>query len=218
MLSAVTVTAQDAQQWGAFLRDFPGAFRSFTDNRAALLKLQPYVYGKHPELRAQYDGMLARANELAPKLATLKRIYDQLSGFFGKTADVYRGAVDATSLAIEKVAGGISAARRALGLGELGIAPLVLAIGAGAALVTIGATVKWITDAFAMSKRMNALMELEAKGYAPEQAADVLNRVLGKPGEKVGGLEATAAQLLWIGGLLLLGWFAVPRILERVRA
>lgn len=215
MLGQVTVLDQDAASWGAFLRDFPGAYRAFLDNRAALVKLQPYIYAKHPELRAQYDSLLARANTLAPKLATLKGIYDQLKKFFGAAANVYQSAVDATSVAIEKIAGGITAARRFLGLGEvdeeLGLPPLVLAIGAGAAIATVGAVVYWIADAYKFAKRTNALQELEAKGYSAEQAAAAVRGALGDP-DKPGAIAQTASTLLWLGGALGALWIFGPMI------
>lgn len=200
---------RDALTWSQFLRDFDGAYRTFTENRQALIAVGPYVRAKHPELMPQYDSLLQRANELAPRLTQLASMKGTVAGWLQSSGitRAYQGAVDATSAAIEKVANGINAARRALGLGDLSAVPLLVPIAAaGAVAVTIAVT-KWVSDAYLMAKRLNALQELEAKGYTADEAASTLNKVLGDP-EKAGSIERTLQQVLWIvaigGGLFLL--------------
>jgi len=214
-LGAVTITEQDALGWRDFLRDFPGAFKAFGENRVGLLAQQSYIYNQHPELRAQYDALVARSNALGPKLAELKSVYDSVSKFFTSAGGVYSNAVDVTSRAIESAANWIANARRSLGLGDLGIAPIIVAVGVGGALLTLAGVTKWITDAFIFAKRVNTLTDLERKGYTPERAAAIVNDALGKPGdEKPGAIEKTVSQLLWVGGGLVLAWLLLPTIKE----
>lgn len=223
MLNAVTVTDNDSAQWSQFLTDFPGAYKSFLDNRAALQQLAPTV-AKRPELQAQYMDLMQRSDELAPKLAKLKGVYDTVSGFFRSAGKVYDSAVDATSRAIESVANTVSAARKWLGLGcppgerpagelaELGIAPIVVGIAAGAALATLSALVYWVADAYKFSKRVNLAVELENRGYNSTQISQLLNSALGPPQE--GGFLKDARSLMITGGLILVGVLLLPRLLE----
>lgn len=210
-LSGTSVAENDASQWARFLTDFPGAYKAFQDNRAGLTSIAAYVQ-RHPELQASYSALVARSNALQPKLAELKSVYDNVSGFFKGAGKVYGTAVDATSRAIESVANTIASARKALGLGELGIAPIIVAIGAGVALATLSALVAWVTDTYKFSKRVNTMMELEQRGYSPEQAAALVNNVLGKPPADKGGLSETVNQIAWIAGLGLLAVFFGPMI------
>lgn len=203
---------QDAPAWSQFVRDFDGAYKSFADNRAALVALGPYIQREHPELVPQYHSMLARAAELAPKLQSLAQTRAQVAGWLGSAGNVYQRAVDLTSQAIEKVAGTVSAARRALGLGELAVLPIVAVVGLAAAGTALVAVTKWVADAFLFAKRLNAMQDLEAKGYAPAEAAAAVNRVMGEPNAP-SGIERTASTLLWVVALIGLGLVVVPRLL-----
>lgn len=204
-MSTAELRTTDAPGWAQFVRDFDGAYKAFNDNRAGLVAAGPYIQREHPELLPQYRAMVARGDELAPKLQALAQTRATVSGWLGSAGTLYSRAVDATSAAIERAAGAVSAARRALGLGELGVLPVV-AIGlvtAGAALVAV---TKWVADAFLFAQRLNAMQALEAKGHTPSQAAAAVNAVMGQPNAP-GGIERTLTQVIWIvaigGGLWL---------------
>ena len=215
-LGAVTVTDQDVANWTDFLKDFPGAYKAFMDNRSGLLKQADYIRSQPADIQQAYAELVARADAIAPKLAELKGVYDSVSGFFSKigsgVSSVYQSAVDSTSQAIEAAAGWIASARRALGLGELGIAPIVIAVGAAAALAVLGAVTKWVADAFMFSKRLDAMRELQNRGYSPSEAADAVNSVLGKPGDKPGTIEKAVTSLLWVAGIGVTLWLFGPKI------
>jgi hypothetical protein len=214
--AAVTLNAGEAPAWSQFVRDFDGAFKGFNDSRAGLLRLGPYVQAKHPELLAQYNELLARANALQPKLQMLADTRARVAGWLGSLGRVYQSAVDATSQAIESAADWISAARKRLGLGELGIAPVLVVVGVGAAAAGLVLITKWISDSYIFAKRLNAMQDMESRGYTATQAADAVNRVLGKPGE--GGIEQTISRILWVGGLVAIGLWALPKLLDRMQA
>jgi hypothetical protein len=210
--AAVTLNASDAPAWSQFVRDFDGAYKGFNDSRAGLIRVGPYVQAKHPELLAQYNDLLTRANALQPKLQMLADTRARVAGWLGTLQHVYQTAVDATSQAIETAADWIAAARKRLGLGELGVAPVLVVIGVGAAAAGLALITKWISDTYMFAKRLNAMQDMESRGYSPEQSADAVNRVLGKPGE--GGIEQTISRMLWIAGLAAIGLWVLPKVLE----
>lgn len=210
---ATELATQDAPAWSQFVRDFDGAYKSFVDNRNALIALGPYIQQRHPELEPQWRDMLDRANSLLPKLQALADTRARVAGWLGSLGTVYQSAVDITSRAIENVANAVSAARRALGLGEMGVVPVVVVVlGVAAAGVTLAAITKWVADAYLFSRRLNTLQELEAKGLAPDAAANAVNKVMGNPNAP-GGIERTLSQVLWIGGLFVIGMLVLPRLL-----
>jgi hypothetical protein len=205
--------AQDAPAWSQFVRDFDGAYKSFVDNRNALMQLGPYIQTKHRELLPQYTSLVQRANDLAPKLQALADTRAKVSGWLGSLGKVYQSAVDATSIAIERAAGLVGAARRALGLGELGIAPVIVVVGAAAAAGALVLVTKWVSDTYLFAQRLNAMQALEAKGYGPEQAAAAVNQVMGPPNAP-GGLERTASTILWIVAALIIGGPIIKQLLS----
>lgn len=205
--------AADAPAWSQFVKDFDGASRSFADNRAALARLAPYIQSKHPELLSQYQALVSRSNTLAPKLQALADTRAQVSAWLGTLGRFYQTAVDATSLAIERAADLISSARRSLGLGNLGIAPVIVVVGVVAAGATLTLVTKWVADVYMFARRLNAMQELEAKGYAPQAAADAVNNVMGKPGAP-GGLERTVSSILWVVALSVIAAPLISRMLQ----
>lgn len=211
--AAVTLSASDAPAWSQFVRDFDGAYKAFTDNRAGLMRVGPYVQSKHPELLPQYNALLSRANALAPKLAMLADTRARVAGWLGGLGRVYQTAVDATSQAIETAADWITAARRRLGLGELGIAPVLVVVGVAAAGTALTLITKWISETYTFAKRVQALQDMEARGYSAEQAADAVNRALGPPGQR-GGIEDTIKTILWVLGLGAAAIYLLPKLLD----
>lgn len=203
------LVAQDAPAWSQFVRDYDGAHRAFLENRNALVQLGPYIQTRHPELLSQYQSLLQRANDLAPKLQMLADTRAKVGSWLGALGTVYQSAVDATSRAIETAAGLVGAARRALGLGELGVVPLVV-VGVAAAAGLLALITKWVSDAFLFSRRLNMLQELEAKGYSPDQAAAAVNKAVGPPNAP-GSLERTLSTALW---LVVLGLVGVPIVMK----
>lgn len=213
--AAVQLSANDAPAWTQFVRDFDGAFKAFNDSRAGLVRLGPYVQTKHPELAAQYNALLGRATTLAPKLQMLADTRARVAGWLGGLGRAYQTAIDTTSQAIESAADWIAAARKRLGLGELGIAPVLVVVGVAAAGAGLVLITKWISDTYIFAKRLNALQDMESRGYTAEQAADAVNRVLGPPGEK-GGIEQTISRVLWVAGLAAIGLWVLPKVIEQI--
>lgn len=211
----------DAPTWAQFILNFDKASKSFTDNRAALVAITPYLTVHHPELLPQQKALIAQGNELAAKLEQLRSVRNTASswiGSLGKTASaLYTGAVDLTSRGIEAAANAIASARKAIGLGdapptELGVVPLVV-FGAAAALAALVAIAKWITDAYVLAQRVNALQALEQKGYRPADAAAAVNKALGDPAAP-SGFERIASQVVWVAGIGLFAVFVVPKLLQ----
>jgi hypothetical protein len=208
--------AQDAPAWSQFVRDFDGAYKSFVDNRAALLQLGPYIRASHSELLPQYQLLLQRAAILAPQLQALADTRAKVAGWLASIGAVYKAAVDATSRAIERAAGVVDAARRALGLDGLGVAPVVAIVGVAAAGVTLTLITRWVADTYLFAKRLNAMQELERKGYTAAEAANAVNDVMGQPGAP-GGIERTVSTILWVVALVGIGLPLVSNLLQQSR-
>lgn len=203
---------RDAPAWSQFIRDFDGAHRAFNENRAGLRAQLPYLQQKHPELLPQAQTLLARSDALASKLASLAATRASVAGWLGSLGRAYQTAIDYTSRAMESAADAWAAARKRLGLGDLGIAPVIVVVGLAAASATLISVTKWISEAFVMAKRVNTLRDLEAQGYSAGEAADVVNKTMGKPNEP-GGLERTLTTIAWVVAIGIIAAAVLPGLL-----
>jgi len=189
---ATELTASDRVEWGKFLSDFDQAWAAFNANYQALLKLAPYIYGKHPELKADYDSLVTEGSKNYNKLLSLKETRDKVRGW-------YTSAVDT--------------AKEWFGFSGLGLAPIWVAISVGSAFALIYSVGQWVTSAYDFSRRTNELQRLEALGYTSEQAAAVMAKTYGSPSSGMFGDIAKAAPWL-VAGLVVV--FLAPPLLKMI--
>lgn len=176
---AVQLDAKQAPSWLKWVTDYDATRKLFLENWHALKNLRPWVAEKHPELLKQHDAMMQKFLDQVPAIDNLQRLRNDVAKFLSGL-NVIGGAAQST---VDWVKGIFNLD----GLGAV-IAPVVwvaISIGtASAALATIASLIK---EAYIYSTRLNALREAEERGATPEQAAAIVNQVLGKPGASTSG-------------------------------
>lgn len=189
---AQIATQQEAQSWYSVVTDFPNYWVNLQKNFQGLLAQSDYIVTKHPELRAQYDQMVREGSELYQRMFNLNETVNSIKSNWNAFTGWLQSAV---------------------GMSGLGILPVIpVAIGAAAAGSTLYLVGQWLTKAAEMAKRIDLYKSEEAKGATPEQAASVVDRVLGKP--SAGTLFGLPIKWLVIGGIAL---FALPVILPMLK-
>jgi hypothetical protein len=189
---AAIATQQEAQSWYSVITDFPRYWENMQKNFQGLLAQSEYITTKHPELRDQYDKMVRDGSELYQKMYNINQTVSTIKNSWNVFTDWLQGAV---------------------GMSGLGILPAIpIAISAAAAASTIYLVGQWLTKAAEMAKRIELYKSEEEKGASPEQAALVVDRVLGKPSE--GTFFGFPVKWLVIGGIAL---FALPVILPMLK-
>jgi hypothetical protein len=208
---AVALNPADAPSWYDFITKFDATYASFYDNYNALMYLGPYIQNSHPELLSQYNAMLQAGAVNADQLEGLKATRDYVYSWLQW---LETGAGDAAGFVGSAAQSAYDWAKRQLGLGEMGIIPVAVAvIGVSAAIAALVLIASWITDAYVFAQRLNALQAQEAKGLTPQQAADVVNQALGPPSAATSNfLGIPWALLIWGGIALVFG----PPILRAI--
>jgi len=122
---------------------------------------------------------------------------------------VTRAKIIATRNKIDSVIGWL---KGLVGMNELGFIPLIpIAIVAA----SLAAITKWVTDAYAMSARIDEAKRLEAKGVPPERAAKIAGRrVASQGGGLVGSLLGIHPGWLIAGAIAVV---ALPPLITRIR-
>lgn len=193
----------DAPTWYDFVTKFDATYNSFYDNYNALMALGPYIQTKHPELLPQYMAMLQSGAVNADKLEGLKATRDYVWSWLQW---LQTGASDASGFVTGAAQGAYDWAKRQLGLGEMGIVPVAVAvIGVSAAIAALVVIAGWITDAYVFAQRLNALQDLENRGKTPEEAAAIVNQTLGPPGSTSNFLGIPWSLLIWGAMALVFG-------------
>lgn len=182
-MAQVALNPADAPTWLDFVTKFDATYQNFYDNYNALMSLGPWIQTNHPELLDQYNSMLQNGANNAYTLENLKATRDYIYSWLQW---LQQGGSDLSTFVSSAAQSAYSAVTSALGLGEydrgLGFVPVAVAvISASAAIAALVVIAKWITDAYVFAQRLNALQAQEAQGKTPEQAAAIVNSVLGPP-------------------------------------
>lgn len=208
-MAQVILTPIDAPSWWDFITKFDATYQSFQDNYNALMYLGPYIQTQHPELLVQYEDMLQQGAVNADKLNQLKATRDYVYSWL---TWLQQGGADVSSFIASGAQSTYDWITKQLGLSEarqtgLGIAPLIVLVSAAAGIAALVAVAAWITDAYVFAQRLNALQDLESKGYSPEQAAQTVNAALGPPPSQAGGgfLGIPFGLLVWGAVAIFLG-------------
>lgn len=112
---------------------------------------------------AKYPDIAAQRNALLTRGGILQRTITSITGLVDKVMAFFSGT----------------------GLNGLGIIPL---LPLAAISIAVAAITKWTTDAYELSKRMDAIQALEAKGYDPVRAGQIVNQQIPRNNFSFGGI------------------------------
>jgi len=186
-IAATTNTSTDADA-----SSHPSVVQMFKDRVRKFWQVYQDLENRADEvpnaLKDQYSSLMSQGSYIRSTIETITNTYDEVSTWL---SDVwgYFGAA------------GIDAR-----LGNLGFAvtvPLAIVVGASALIV------KWLSDAYAMQKKLDTVQRLQNQGYNADQAASIVkNATTGSSLISFSGLK----QPLIIGVLAVAGlWYANKR-------
>lgn len=168
------LTPADAPAWYKFVSDFDASYAAFYDNYNGLMAQGPYVQTVHPEMLDYYNNLLQQGSEAAYKLEQLKATRDYVYSWLQWLSSGVDYIMDAAQ-------GAYDYAKRQMGLGSLGIAPIIAIVGIGAATAALVEISILISKYYEAAQRFNQLQTLENQGMTPLQATTAVNSILGPP-------------------------------------
>lgn len=131
---------------------------------------------------AKYPDLAAKRNDLLQRGSIIQRTITTLTGAVDKVFAFFRGVT---------------------GMDGLGLVPL---LPIAAITVALAAITKWTTDAYEFSKRLDAIKDLEAKGYDPVRAGQIVNQQFPASALFGGFNVSTLLPLLAIAGVVFFFW------------
>lgn len=199
-----------APDWLSWITNYDNTRKLFLDNWWALKNARPWVVEKHPELLKQHDAVMQKFLDAVPTIDGLGQLRATVASWIEGIGGTIQAALNFTG-----IQAGIDWLKGTFGFhgmepgtiesNQMGLAPVVwVAISIGTAAASLLTIANMIKDAGMYSQRLEALKELEARGYTAEQAAGIVNQVVGAPvSNEFLGLPIT--QLLFGAMALVLG-------------
>lgn len=200
----IPLSLTEIRQWVQALTDFDGTFRTVKQNLDGLTMLRAQAASWPPALRAEHDALYRKGRTVYDRLLKLKATRDTVRAWLAKLG---------------------SLAKSALGLGQLGVLPVIyVAAGLGAFIAAIAAARSFLSDSQGFARRYQTLNETAARliaaGVSPadayERAAGVAGRVAGEADEP-GVIEKFGMRALLVVGLIAAAYFVLPRLLPAPR-
>jgi len=106
-------------------------------------------------MKDQYDTLMNRGGYIRSTIETLTNTYDEVSNWLSDVSSYF----------------GFNGLNPQLGnLGFAVTVPLAIVVGASALIV------KWLSDAYAMNRKLDAIQKLKSQGYDAQQAANIVNK------------------------------------------
>lgn len=221
---AAELQEADAGSWWDWITNYDATLASFNQQYTTLLQQKTYVQTKHPELAAQYNDLVSRAQSNLQKLNELKATRDYVYSWLDWLGGGIQSGANFLTSAASNTYNYIMSSLGLSGLAGLGIAPVV-AIGvtaAAAALVVIG---YWIKDAYAFNQRLSALQQQEAAliasgvpaAQAATQAQAIVDNTLGPAPGSAASINSNLLGIPWtwlITGAVVV--FLGPPLIEAV--
>lgn len=217
----VELQAADAGSWWNWITNYDQTLTDFNNQYQYLVEMEPYVRAMHPELLPQYNNLISRGNDQIATLNKLKATRDYVASWLDW---LYNGAASGVNFLTSAATNTYNYLMSSLGLGGLGIAPVVVigVAAAAAALVVIG---YWIKDAVAFNQRLAALQQQEnfytSNGLDPATAAakasNDVNSTLGPVPGSAASINSNLLGIPWtwlIGGAVVV--FLGPPLIEAV--
>lgn len=186
---AEQITSSNAPGWNAWGKSFAQTRDAFRQTFQQLLARAPFI-AQHPELQAEYNARVAEGRKHEDTLTQLNDTYNQVMSALPLLTQAAAVAVlplpggPAISAGIQFMDWLGKSVSKAVGLGEviyddngnqLGIAPIVIAVGLGVAVSAVAAIAYFVTDNYKYLARLDSIAKLQAAGYTPEQAAKVVD-------------------------------------------
>lgn len=181
-MAEVIATEQQSAEWWNLVARFRQAAAQ-VDQVLDRLRAQEGAARSDPALSSEFDSIMRRAAELRATIGD------------------YLAKIDA---AVQWLKGAGSWISDVFGFNGLGALPALIGIGAIAA--ALAAVTKFLTDAWALSRRIEEQQRLEARGLSPQEAAAVVER------SAVGSAGSQWLKLL-AGGVAIgvVGWLIMQR-------
>jgi hypothetical protein len=208
MASAVLQPA-DANYWFDWVTNYDQTLANFNAAFNQLVSNRDWIAANHPEMLAQHDALIAEGQGHIDTLNALKATRDYVMSWLNWLWSPVSATVDFTTTAAQSI---YNEAKAALGLGALGLAPIVAVAGVAAAaavLITIG---YYIQKAVALNQREEFIKSQEAAGASPQQAANIADQTLGPVG---GSINDNLLGIPWtwliVGAVLV---FLGPPLIE----
>lgn len=149
---------------------------------------------------ANFSDMLANLQSRKIDAAKYPDLAQQQSDLLSR-GNIIRRTIQALTDAVDRV---FSFFKGVAGMDGLGIVPL---LPIAAITVAVAAITKWTTDAYEFSKRLDAISSLEAQGYDPVRAGQIVNQQM--PTSSIfGGLGGFGGLIPWIAvaGVVFFIW------------
>jgi hypothetical protein len=214
----------DAGSWWDWITNYDNTLAQFTQQYNALMSKQSYIQNQHPELVGQYNDLVSRAQSSLRTLNELKATRDYVYSWLDWLGGGIQSGVNFVTSNAANTYNYLMASFGLSGIGELGIAPVVVigVAAAGAALVVIG---YWIKDAYAFNQRLSALQQQEAAliasgvpaAQAATQAQAIIDNTLGPAPGSAASINSNLLGIPWtwlITGAVVV--FLGPPLIEAV--
>lgn len=125
---------------------------------------------------SKYPDLATQRENLLSRGASIKNTIKTVTGMVDRVFSFFKGS----------------------GLDGLGIAPL---LPIAAITIAVAAITKWTTEAYEFSKRLDAIKDLESKGYDPVRAGQIVNQQFPSPTFSFGGMSSIL-PLLAVAGVI----------------
>lgn len=152
--------------------------------------------------RAQAREFWRQWQALSAKEKDIAKYPPELQAEYRKVIDkgsTIRSLIENATRAVDSIASIIARAKAILGLGELGVLPLIPAAVIGVVTASLAAIGAWTVDAIKLQKKLDAAESLVARGVDPVQAYSIVG-------------QATAESPTWKSTLTTLAILAVAGI------
>lgn len=117
-----------------------------------------------------------------------------------KKGGIVNNTISALTGAVDKV---YSFFKGVTGMDGLGVLPL---LPVAAISIAVAAITKWTTDAYEFNKRVDAIQALEAKGYSPEKAGQIVSQQFYRPSLLSSITGPSMLPILAVVGVLFFLW------------
>lgn len=191
MAGLVATETQSAEWWNLVAQFRDAASR--VDQVLATLRGQESIARRSAALSADYDAIMGRAAALRStiadylgKIETAMSWFRQVVPFSESSPDAPQGTWDAEGW----------------GLNGLGAIPII--IGVAAISAALAAVTKFLTDAWALSRRLQEQARLEAGGLSPAEAAAIVERTSGD--SALSSVVKSAGKVALLGLAAWAGW------------
>lgn len=194
MAELVATETQSAEWWNLVAQFRDAASR--VDAVLSTLRGQEGVARSDPGLSSEYDAIMGRAAELRATIASYLGKIETAMGWLRSLTS----AVPFSESSPDAPQGTMEA--EGWSLNGLGAIPII--IGVAAISAALAAVTKFLTDAWALSRRLQEQARLEASGLTPQQAAAIVERSSGDSAAT--SIAKSLGKVALLGLAAWMGW------------